>query len=116
MLVLASGLGLAMTAISAQAQTTQRSYDRNGYCNYSATTYSDGSTRTTTNTHDQNGNLTYSHTDETLPTVAAAPTPTPYVRREPAHLAVVAPVAQPIVQLPVTASQRRFNSPVNSPV
>ena len=67
MLVLASGLGLAMTAISAQAQTTQRSYDRNGYCNYSATTYSDGSTRTTTNTHDQNGNLTYSHTTRLCP-------------------------------------------------
>jgi hypothetical protein len=52
MLVLASAF--AMTAIGAQAQTTQRSFDRNDNCNYSVTTYSDGSTRTTTSTYDQN--------------------------------------------------------------
>jgi hypothetical protein len=89
MLVLASALGLAMTAIGAQAQTTVCDYDRFGNMSFVRTTYPDGSTSTAYYDYDRNNNLESIRRTSTAATatpVAPASTPrqyfAPYVNHE----------------------------------
>jgi hypothetical protein len=104
-LLLASALGLAMTAIGTQAQEYQSQRTVSGP-GYRQTTYEDGSTTTTTwHVNNITGQITNEETVRTHATPAVIATPVP-VATNPFHTAHSVSTQQPIV---VTA-------PVQAPV
>jgi hypothetical protein len=105
-LTLLAALGLAMTAIGAQAQdqTTRYSYDRNGNC-----TYSNYGGYETFYTYDGHGNLTYQYStgeypQPTRPKAVVAPTPLPAATNpsHPTRSTIPVPTPAVVTQAPVT--------------
>jgi len=96
-----AAVGIAITALSAHAQTTVRDFDRNGNLDSSKTTYADGSTYTTFYYRDRNGNEDLVRTTHTDPTVVRAPAPTPtpvYYHRPEVNYFPTSNVPTPVVQ------------------
>ena len=104
--LLLAALGLALSAIGAQAQEYQSQSTVYGHC-YKQTTYEDGSTETTTwHVNAATGELTNVETVRTHATPKPASTPPPIARnpsKAPRSATVQTPiaVAQPAAQPPV---------------
>jgi hypothetical protein len=80
-ILLLAALGLGLTALSAQAQTTVFDHDGGRNCDIITTTYPDGSTSTGRYFYDRNGSLETIKRTSTEPTAPAEPTaPTAYQR------------------------------------